>query len=93
MYFWQDCVPAGSIVTVASENPEFGTTLARRLNWAQAHLQFSHFNQQSTTFICDTSVIDLSLYKQLGEETSRNHQASDRDHLVCHLSTSSLITI
>ena len=33
--FWRDCVPAGRTVTwlqQCSENPEFGTTLARRLN-------------------------------------------------------------
>ena len=32
-------------------------------------------NNQSTTFICHTSiiVINVSIYNQLGEETSRNH--------------------
>ena len=37
--FWQDCVPAGRTVTwlqQCSENPEFGTTLARRLNQSRA---------------------------------------------------------
>ena len=35
--FWRDCVPAGRIVTsAASENPEFGTTLARRRNQSRA---------------------------------------------------------
>ena len=37
--FWRDCVPAGRTVTwlqQCSENPEFGTTLARRLNQSRA---------------------------------------------------------
>ena len=37
--FWRDCVPAGRTVTWlqrCSENPEFGTTLARRLNQSRA---------------------------------------------------------
>ena len=37
--FWRDCVPAGRTVTwlqQCSENPEFGTTLTRRLNQSRA---------------------------------------------------------
>ena len=37
--FWRNCVPAGRTVTwlqQCSENPEFGTTLARRLNQSRA---------------------------------------------------------
>ena len=37
--FWRDCVPAGRTgkwLQQSSENPEFGTTLARRLNQSRA---------------------------------------------------------
>ena len=37
--FWRDCVPAGRTVTwlqQCTENPEFGSTLARRLNQSSA---------------------------------------------------------